>query len=108
MNQWTQGLLVLPPQFLQMYESEAHSEGISEQSEMFPVQKYRSKKHLDKRKHKSRQKYVSSSSCSSESEFSMQVKKSSKPKGDSSEPNKSKLDPDPVFYREVDMSDLTS
>ena len=38
----------------------------------------------------------------------MQVKKSSKPKGASSEPNISKLDPDPMFYREVDMSDLPS
>ena len=38
----------------------------------------------------------------------MQVKNSSKPKGDSSEQNKSNLDPDPKFYREVDMSGLPS
>ena len=48
------------------------------------------------------------SSSSSESEISVQIKKSYKPKRDSSEPNKSKLDPDPVFYREVDMYDMPS
>ena len=51
---------------------------------------------------------MTSSSSSEESEVSVHVKKSPKPKGDSSEPNKSKLDPDLMFYREVDMSDLPS
>ena len=86
-----------PPQFIQRYESEVPLEGNSEQSKAFPVQKSRSKKHSDKRKHKYWAKYVTSSSSSSESEVSMQVKKPSKHKGHSSEPNKSKLDPDPVF-----------
>ena len=98
----------LPPQFGQTYSSEAPSEGISEkESEMF-IQKPRFKKHLDKRKHKSQAKYVTSSSSEEESEVSVEVKKSSEPKRDSSEPNKSKLDPDPMFYREVGMSDLPS
>ena len=38
----------------------------------------------------------------------MQVKKSSKPKVSSSEQDKQQSDPSPVFYREVDMSDLPS
>ena len=38
----------------------------------------------------------------------MQVKKSSKPKGASSEQDKKQTDPDPVFYWEVDTSDLPS
>ena len=58
--------------------------------------------------HKSRAKYETSSSSSLEYTVSVQVKKSSKPKGDSSEQNKPKLDPDPVLYREVDMSHLLS
>ena len=38
----------------------------------------------------------------------MEVKKSSKPKGASSEQDKQQTDPEPAFYREVDMSDLPS
>ena len=38
----------------------------------------------------------------------MQVKRSSKPKGASSEQDKQKSDPDPVLYWEVDTSDLSS
>ena len=38
----------------------------------------------------------------------MQVEKSSMPKGASYEQDKQKSDPDPVLYREVDMSDLPS
>ena len=57
---------------------------------------------------------MTSSSSLEESEISVQVKKSYKSRGDSSEPHKpksdpkSKLDPDPVFYREVNMSDVSS
>ena len=38
----------------------------------------------------------------------MEVKKSSKPKGASSEQGKQKSDPDPVPYQEVDMDNLPS
>ena len=38
----------------------------------------------------------------------MQVKKSSKPKRASFDQDKQQTDSDPVFYREVDMSDLPS
>ena len=38
----------------------------------------------------------------------MQVKKSSKPKGASFEQDNQKSDPDLFFYREVDISDLSS
>ena len=65
----------------------------------------KAKKHLDKRKHKVQAKYVSSSSSSDISEASVQVKKSSKPKRASSDQDIRWTDPDPVFYREVDMSD---
>ena len=45
---------------------------------------------------------------SEESESSVQVQKSSKPKRAPSDQDKPQTDPDPVFYREVDMSDLPS
>ena len=38
----------------------------------------------------------------------MQVKRCSNPKGTSSKQGKTKSDPEPVLYREVDMSDLPS
>ena len=66
------------------------------------------KKHSDKRKHKVWAKYVSQSSSSEESESSVQIKKSSKPKRAPSDQDKQQTDPDPIFYREVDMSDLPS
>ena len=65
-------------------------------------------KHSDKRKPKSQAKYVTSSSSPEEFEASVQVKKSSKPKGASSQQGKQNSDPDPVLFREVDMSDLPS
>ena len=65
-------------------------------------------KHSDKSKYKSQAKYFSSSSSSDDSEASVQVKKSSKPKGASTEQGKQKSDPDPVLYRDVNMSDLPS
>ena len=43
-----------------------------------------------------------------ESESSVHVTKSSKPKRAPSDQDKQKTDPDTVFYREVDMSDLPS
>ena len=77
----------------------------SEQSECVCL--VEAKKHSDKRKHKVRAKYVSESS-SEESRSSIQFKKSSKPKRAPDEQDKQQTDPDPVFYREVDMSDLPS
>ena len=70
----------LPPQFGKRFQSEIGLN--SEQSEHVPSVK--PKKHVDKRKHKVQAKYVSSSS-SEEFEPSVQVKKSSKPKGASEE-----------------------
>ena len=96
----------LPPQFIQRFECEIESSPNSKQYERVPAAK--PKKHSDKRKHKVQAKYITSSSSSEESEPSVQVKESSKPKGASSEQDNQKSDPDPVFYREVDMSDLPS
>ena len=86
---------LLPPQFVQRSESEIRSDPNSEPSDSVPSVK--PKKHSDKRKHKSRAKYVSSSSSSDDSEASVQVKKSFKSKGASSEQNIQKSDPDPVI-----------
>ena len=52
------------------------------------------RRHADKRKHKVWAEYVSSSD---ESDASVQVKTSCKPKGASSDQDKHKLDPDTVF-----------
>ena len=68
----------------------------------------RAKKHLDKRKHKVLAKYISQSSSLEEDQSSVHIKKSSKPQRAPSEQDQQQLDPDPVFYREVDMSDLPS
>ena len=75
----------LPPQFVQRLESEIISDLSFQQVRFFG---FAAAKHLDKRKHKARTKYVTSSSSSEESEASVQVKKSSKPKGASSEQDK--------------------
>ena len=73
---------LLPADLVQGYASKAHSEGnLDQESKIFPVQKSRSKKHLDKRKNKPHQKYVTSSSSLEESEISVQVKKSYKSRG---------------------------
>ena len=92
----------LPPQFVQRFLLM----GTRHNLKRFQLQNPRNTRTNEK--HKSRAKYVTSSSCSGESEVSVQVKKSLKSKGDSSEQNKPNLDPDPVFYREVDMSGLSS
>ena len=69
----------------------------------------KAKKHSDKRKHKVRAKYYSQSSSSEEDESSAPTKKPSKPqhKAPVQEPEHQDST-DPVFYREVDMSDLPS
>ena len=61
------------------------------------------------KKHKVRAKYYSQSSSSEEDQSSVPIKKSTKPQRNaSSEPEHLQDSTDPVFYREVDMSDLPS
>ena len=78
---------------------------ISEQPER--VCSSRAKKHLDKKKHKVWAKYFSQSSSSEEDQSSVPVKRSAKPQR-APEQDQQQINPDPVFYREVDMSDLLS
>ena len=66
------------------------------------------KKHSDKRNHKARAKYYSQSSSSEEDESSDQIKKSTKPQQQAPPEPEHQDSTDPVFYREVDMSDLPS
>ena len=66
------------------------------------------KKHSDKKKHNVRAKYYSQSSSSEEDQSSVPIKKSIKPQQAPSEPEHQQDSTDPVFYREVDMSDLPS
>ena len=74
----------LPPQFVQRFESEIPSEGNLEPSESFAATKL--KKHWDKRKPKFQVNVLLHLQAGGyQSEISVQVKKSSKPKGDSSE-----------------------
>ena len=104
----------LPPRFGQSalskhgsdpMPSDHHSEH-SEQPEQ--VCSSRAKKHADKKKHKVRAKYFSQSSFSEDDQSSVPIKKSSKPERAPSEQDQQQKDPDLVFYREVDMSDLPS
>ena len=109
----------LPPWFGQSLQSdhgfkhlELHSEHSDPQSDHLeqPQRVYssRTKKHSDKKKHKVRAKYYSQSSSSEEDQSSVPVKKSAKPQQAPSEQDEQQDNPDPVFYREVDMSDLPS
>ena len=68
----------------------------------------KAKKHSDKRKHKSRAKYYSQSSSSEEDESSALTKKSTKPQHKAPQEPEHQDSIDPVFYSEVDMSDLPS
>ena len=68
----------------------------------------RAKKYLAKKKHKVRAKYFSQSSTSEEDQSSVPIKKSAKPQRAPSEQDQQQNNPDPVFYREIDMSDLPS
>ena len=67
----------------------------------------KAKKHSDEKKHKVRTKYYSQSSSSEEDQSSVPIK-STKPQQSPSEPEHQQDSTDPVFYREVDMSDLPS
>ena len=102
----------LPPRFSQSAQPEHgsdpnRSDYYSKQSEQ-PEQVClaRAKKHSDKRKHKVRAKYVSQSSSSGEDQSPVHTKKSAKPQR-APEQDQQQNDPDPVFHREVDMSDLS-
>ena len=66
------------------------------------------KKHSDKRKHKVRAKYYSQLSSSEEDAFSAPTKKPSKPQHKAPQEPEHQDRTYPVFYREVDMSDLPS
>ena len=110
----------LPPKFTQSVQSDPaskhsdlesdhsapHSDDHSEQ----PKRVYsKAKKHSDKKKHKVRAKYYSLSSSSEEDHSSVPIKTSTKPQQKApSEPEHQQDSTDPVFYREVDMSNLPS
>ena len=84
-----------------------HSDPHSEHSEQ-PKRVYsRAKKHSDKKKHKVLAKYYSQSSSPEEDQSSVPVNKSAKPE-QASEPDQPQDCTDPVFYREIDISDLPS
>ena len=105
----------LPPKSIHQPQSEhaskhsdlkfEHSEHRSD-SEYYQLVPPRSKKHSDKSKHKSRPKHHSQSS--SEDESSVHVKKPTKPQHNVPPEPQHQDSTDPVFYREVDMSDLPS
>ena len=59
-----------------------------------------------KRKHKVQAKYLSQLTSSEEDQSSLHIKRSAKTQSALSEQDQTQQDPDPVFYREVDMSDL--
>ena len=109
----------LPPKFPQSVQSDhasKHSDLQSDHSD--PQSEYhmeqpkwvcsKAKKHTDKKKLKIRAKYYSQSSSSEEDQSSVPIKKSTKPQQAPSEPEHQQDSTDPVFYREVDMSDLPS
>ena len=108
----------LPPKFNQSVQSDYgskysdlesdHLDPHSEHSEQHKRVCSRAKRHSDKKKHKVREKYYSQSSSSEDDQSSVPVKKSAKPKQAPSEHDHQQAITDPIFYREVDMSDLPS
>ena len=68
----------------------------------------RPKKHADKRKHKVRSRYPSQSSSSGEDQSSIHKDRSSKPSRAPSDQDQPQHDPDPLFYREIAMTDSPS
>ena len=100
----------LPPKFTQSVELDLqsnHSDPHSEYSEQPKRVCSKAKKHSDKKKHKVQAKYYSQSSSSEEDQSSVPVKKSVKPQ-QAPEHDQQQDSTDPVFYREVYMSDLPS
>ena len=107
----------LPPRFTQSVKSDHGSKHWDLQSEHSDPQSKHSeqpqrvcssiaKKHSDKKKHKVWAKYYLQSSSSGEDQSSVPVKKSVKPQQTSSEQDQQQDNPDPVFYREVEMTVL--
>ena len=90
---------------LQSYHSDPQSEYHSEQPKSVCS---KAKKYSDKKKHKVWAKYYSQSSSSEEDQSPVPIKRSTKPQQAPSEPEHQQDSTDPVFYREVDMSDLPS
>ena len=88
---------------VESYHSEHHSE-LEHPRKVVP----KAKKHSDKRKLKARAKYYSQSSFSEEDESSASTKKPAKPQHKVPQEPQHQDSTDPVFYREVDMSDLSS
>ena len=96
----------LPPKFTQSVQSDhgskhsdPHSEYLEQPKRVCP----KAKKHLDKKKHNVWAKYYSSE----EDQSSVPVKKSAKPQ-QAPKHNQQQDSTDPVFYREVDLSDIPS
>ena len=110
----------LPPKFTQSaqsdhaskhsdLESDHHSDPYSKAHSEQPKRVCsKAKKHSDKKKHKVRAKYYSQSFSSDEDQSSVPIKKSAKPQQKAPEPEYLQDSTVPVFYREVDMSDLPS
>ena len=108
----------LPPKFTQGVQSDhgsKHSDPESDNSDTHSEDHLeqpkrvcsKAKKQSDKKKHKVRAKYFSQSSSSEEGQYSVPIKKSAKPQ-QAPEHDQQQVCKDPVFYREVDMSDLPS
>ena len=107
----------LPPKSSQNIQSELasnqsdiesdHSEHHSESEHPKKVCP-KAKQHFDKRKHKVQAKYYSQLSSSEEDESSVPTKKPTKPQHKTPQEPEHQDSTDPVFYREVDMSDLPS
>ena len=108
----------LPPKSSQNVQSEHaskqsdiesdHSEHHSESENTLERWFLKQKKHSDKRKHKARAKYYSQSSSSEEDESSAPTTKPTKTQPKVPQEPQHQDSTDPVFYREVDMSDVPS
>ena len=107
----------LPPKYSQNVQSELASKELdieSDHSERHSESEHpkkvcpKAKKHSDKRKHKVWAKYCSQSSSSEGDESSAPTKKPTKPQHKAPQEPEHQDSTDPVFYREVDMSDLPS
>ena len=107
----------LPPKSSQNVQSEHASKQLDVESDHSEhrseldhpqVVRPKTKKHSDKRKHKSRAKYYSQSASSEEDASSVSIKNPTKPQHKVHQEPQHQDSTDPVFYREVDMSDLPS
>ena len=92
-------------------ESKSASDQSNEESDEPRIPSTKPKKHSDKSKHKSRSRYVSSSS--EEDQSCVARHRSSKPSGAqpsgaASDQDLPQHDPDPPYYREVVLSDISS